>query len=89
MSVATEERPPDQQHPWEQWPRERTLRRPIDLLHLDLRTTAAGIEFANGLTRPGWRVRHSEQLRIVVLGRHAGAGAAEGSGCPARAAWCA
>jgi hypothetical protein len=52
--------------------RERTLRRPIELLHLDLPTTPAGIEFANGLTAPHWQIRHADCLRVVVLARHTG-----------------
>jgi hypothetical protein len=51
--------------------RERTLRRPIELLHLDLHTNAQGVEFTNGRTAPTWCIRHSELLRVVVLAHHA------------------
>jgi len=68
--------------------RERNLRRPIELLHIDLRTDAKGIEFANGPTRDGWRVRYSDDLRIVVLGHYAGPDPGP-QFSPDRTAWCA
>jgi hypothetical protein len=68
--------------------RERDLRRPIELLQIDLRSSAEGIEFANGLTPSGWRIRHGEQLRIVVLGQYSGPDPGA-QGNPGRPAWCA
>lgn len=51
---------------------ERTLGYPVQLLHVDLRASAAGIEFATNLADPYWLDERLGSVKVLLLGRYAG-----------------
>ncbi len=57
--------------------RERGLRRPIELLHVALPATPAGIQFASGLADGSWLSQRLSGVRILLLAAWEGEGGAD------------
>jgi hypothetical protein len=57
--------------------RERSLGRPVELLHMALRATPAGIEFVDGLADGSWLSQRLPGVRILLLAAWEGDGAGD------------
>ncbi len=51
---------------------ERSLGYPVQLLHVDLRSSAAGIEFATNLADGYWLDERLGSVKVLLLGCYAG-----------------